>query len=98
DNNALFTVQPTINSAGVLSFTPAPNAFGSATISVYAQDNGGTANGGVDTSATVMFTITVNGVNDPPSAGNDSWETFGNTELRVDLAVGSTPHVADTTT
>ncbi|HEX7832760.1 MAG TPA: Ig-like domain-containing protein, partial [Thermoanaerobaculia bacterium] len=98
NNNGLFSVQPSISSTGVLTFTPAPNAFGSATISLYAQDNGGTANGGVDTSATVMFTITVNGINDPPSAGNDSWETFGNTELRVDLAAGSTPNVADTTT
>ncbi|HEX2836409.1 MAG TPA: Ig-like domain-containing protein [Thermoanaerobaculia bacterium] len=97
NNNALFSVQPTISSTGVLSFTPAPNAFGSATVSVYAQDNGGTANGGVDTSATITFTITVNGINDPPAAGNDSWETFGNTELRVDLAAGATPHVADTT-
>ncbi|MGN6184628.1 MAG: tandem-95 repeat protein [Thermoanaerobaculia bacterium] len=97
DNNALFSAQPSINAAGVLTFTPAPNAFGTATVSVYAQDNGGTANGGVDTSATVTFTITINGVNDPPSAGNDSWETFGNTELRVDLGAGATPNVSDTT-
>jgi len=97
DNNALFSVQPSIDAAGVLTFTPAPNAFGTATVSVYAQDNGGIANGGVDTSPTVTFTITVNGINDPPVAGNDSWETEGNTELRVDLGAGLTPHVADTT-
>lgn len=97
NNNALFSAQPSISAAGVLTFTPAPNAFGSATVSVFAQDNGGTANGGVDTSATLTFTITINGVNDPPTAGADSWETFGNTELRVDLAAGATPHVADTT-
>ena len=97
NNNALFSVQPSISSTGVLTFTPAPNAFGSATVSVYAQDNGGTANGGVDTSATVTFTITVNSVNDPPVAGNDSWETEGNTELRVDTGSSATPHVADTT-
>ena len=97
-NNGLFAVQPSISSTGVLSFTPALNAFGSATVTVSLSDNGGTANGGVDTSAPVTFTITVNGVNDPPSAGNDSWQTFGNTELRVDLGAGSTPNVADTTT
>lgn len=97
-NNALFSAQPSISASGVLTFTPAPNAFGSATVSVYAQDNGGTANGGIDTSATVTFTITINGVNDPPAAGNDAWETFGNTELRVDLAAGTTPSVNDTTT
>ena len=31
------------------------------------HDNGGTANGGVDTSATQTFTITVTAVNDAPS-------------------------------
>jgi hypothetical protein len=97
DNNALFSVQPSISSTGVLSFTPAPNAFGTATVSVYLMDNGGTANGGDDTSATVTFQITVNAVNDPPTAVADSWETEGNTELRVDLLPGITPHVADTT-
>ena len=97
DNNALFSVQPSIDAAGVLTFTPAANAFGTATVSVYAQDNGGTANGGDDTSATVTFTITVVSVNDPPVANNDAWETEGNTELRVDLGPGLTAHVADTT-
>ena len=98
DNNALFSVQPSIDAAGVLTFTPAPNAFGTATVSVYAQDNGGTANGGVDTSATVNFVITVNGINDPPTAGNDFWETEGNTELRVDNIPSILPYVGDTTT
>jgi hypothetical protein len=97
DNNGLFSVQPSISSMGVLSFTPALNAFGSATVTVYLMDNGGIANGGDDTSPSVTFTITVNSVNDPPVAGNDSWETEGNTELRVDLGAGSFPHVADTT-
>jgi Big-like domain-containing protein/cadherin-like protein len=97
NNNALFTAQPAISPAGILTFTPAPNAFGSATVSVTLQDNGGTANGGVDTSPTVTFTITVNPVNDAPSAGTDTWETLGNTELRVDLAGGTTPKISDTT-
>jgi len=59
NNNALFSVQPAISSGGTLTFTPAPNAFGTATVTVFAQDNGGTANGGNDTSATQEFTITV---------------------------------------
>ena len=46
DNNALFSVQPAIASNGTLTFTPAPNAFGSATVTVSLSDNGGTANGG----------------------------------------------------
>ena len=96
-NAALFSAQPSISPAGVLTFTPALNAFGTATVSVYLQDNGGTANGGVDTSATVSFTIVVTGVNDPPSATNDAWETEGNTELRVDHGANTTPYVGDTT-
>jgi len=66
-NNALFSVQPGIGLDGSLTFTPAPNAFGSAVVSVIAQDNGGTANGGQNTSAAATFTITVTGVNDAPS-------------------------------
>src|SRR5204863_451982 len=61
-NNALFSVQPFVASNGTLTFTPAPNANGSATITVFAQDNGGIANGGNDTSASQTRTITVNTV------------------------------------
>ncbi len=66
DNNALFSVQPTVNLAGRLSYTPAANAYGSATVTVELQDNGGTANGGSD-ATTKTFTITVTPVNDAPS-------------------------------
>jgi Bacterial Ig domain len=97
DNHALFSVQPSISPAGVLTFTSAPNAYGSATVTVTLQDNGGTANGGIDTSATVTFTITINAVNDAPTAVNDTFATFGNTELRVDLAAAATPTVVRTT-
>ena len=90
DNNALFSAQPSISPAGILSFTPAPNAFGTANLTVTLSD-------GIDSTAPVSFVITVSGVNDPPSAGNDSWETEGNTELRVDLGAGLTPNVTDTT-
>ena len=67
NNNALFTAQPAVSSAGALTFTPAANANGSATVTIYAQDNGGPSNGGVDVSAATTFTITVHPVNDPPS-------------------------------
>src|SRR5205823_2364838 len=59
--------QPTVSAAGTLSYTPAANANGSATVTVQIHDDGGTANGGVDTSATQTFTITVRAVNDVPS-------------------------------
>jgi hypothetical protein len=67
-NPGLFSVGPAINSFGTLSFTPTANANGSANITVYLQDSGGTANGGLNVSSpSVTFTITVNAVNDPPS-------------------------------
>jgi VCBS repeat-containing protein len=45
---------------GTLTYTPASNVSGAATISVQVQDNGGTANGGDDTSQASSFTISVN--------------------------------------
>jgi hypothetical protein len=67
DNNALFSAQPAVDAAGTLTFTPAADAFGSATVTVRVHDDGGTANGGVDTSGAQTFTITVTAVNDPPT-------------------------------
>ncbi len=67
DNNALFTSQPSLNAEGTLTYTPAADAFGTALVSVSLADNGGTANGGVDTSTIQTFTITVEPVNDQPS-------------------------------
>ncbi|NBV25016.1 MAG: hypothetical protein EBS05_24245 [Proteobacteria bacterium] len=65
-NGALFSVAPVISTSGSLTFTPAANANGSALVTFAAQDNGGTANGGVD-KATNSFVITVTGVNDAPT-------------------------------
>jgi VCBS repeat-containing protein len=68
DNAALFTVAPTVNPAtGDLTFTAAPNANGTANVTVTLRDNGGTANGGLDTSTPYVFTIVVNPVNDAPT-------------------------------
>ncbi|MGZ5433727.1 MAG: tandem-95 repeat protein, partial [Thermoanaerobaculia bacterium] len=51
DSPALFTVAPAIAPDGTLTFTPAPGQDGIATVTVQIHDDGGTANGGVDTSA-----------------------------------------------
>jgi hypothetical protein len=63
NNNALFSVQPAISPAGTLTYTPASNKSGVATVTVRIHDNGGTDNGhgggGVDTSAPKTFTISV---------------------------------------
>ncbi|MFM2091803.1 MAG: hypothetical protein RLZZ127_2292, partial [Planctomycetota bacterium] len=66
-NAALFAVQPAISPTGTLTYTPAANAWGTSTVLVTATDSGGTASGGVNTSATHSFIITVNGINDAPS-------------------------------
>jgi len=66
-NTALFSTQPAIAADGTLTFAPAPDANGSATITVRIQDAGGTADGGVDTSAAQTFAINVTAINDAPS-------------------------------
>jgi hypothetical protein len=59
DNNNLFLVQPAMSANGTLTYTPAPGAIGTATVTVKAHDDGGTLNGGVDTSAAQTFKINV---------------------------------------
>jgi hypothetical protein len=72
-NSALFSSQPAVASDGTLTYTPAPNANGTATITVTAHDDGGTADGGIDTSGSATLQITVLAVNDAPgfTAGPD---------------------------
>ncbi len=67
DNPSLFSTQPAVAPNGALTFAPAPNANGDATITVTLHDSGGTANGGQEASAPVNFIITVTPVNDAPS-------------------------------
>src|SRR5438477_11193947 len=66
DHPELFTSQPSVAVDGTLSYTPAPNANGSATVTVSLHDDGGTANGGSDTSVAQTFHIVVAAVNDAP--------------------------------
>ena len=67
-NPALFAIAPAVASNGTLTYTLAANANGSADFSVRVQDDGGTADNGVDTSDSQIFTVTVQAVNDPPQA------------------------------
>jgi len=69
-SNTLLIPDPSINyvspdTSGSLSYTPVPDANGTALIAVTIRDDGGTANGGVD-STQVTFTVEVTPVNDPP--------------------------------
>lgn len=61
-----FSGQPNITKDGTLVFTPAPDAFGSAQVTVRAVDSGGTKSGGVDTSPPVSFTLRIDPVEDAP--------------------------------
>jgi hypothetical protein len=71
DNNALFTVQPTISPTGTLSYQTAAATNGAATVTVVLMDDGGTANGGIDRSNPVTFHITVALMSPPPGASAD---------------------------
>ena len=66
DNPALFSAQPAVSASGTLTFTPAHDANGVATVTVRAHDDGGTLGGGIDTSVPQTFTIAILPVNDPP--------------------------------
>ncbi|NKI33856.1 cadherin-like domain-containing protein [Wenzhouxiangella sp. XN79A] len=58
-NPGLFAVAPSVDPTGTLAFTPVADTTGMATIEVVAMDDGGVANGGVDLSDPVSFTIDV---------------------------------------
>jgi hypothetical protein len=61
-------VQPALSPGGTLSFTPAPGSFGQSQVTAILSNSGGTANGGQDTAAPVVFTITVSQVIQAPAA------------------------------
>ncbi|MCZ6633391.1 MAG: tandem-95 repeat protein [bacterium] len=54
------------NTTGTLTYTPVANESGTATITVTVTDDGGTANGGVNT-VSQTFSVTVTTVNDIPT-------------------------------
>ncbi|TVS19742.1 MAG: tandem-95 repeat protein [Planctomycetaceae bacterium] len=66
-NANLFSQLPAVANNGTLTFTSADDAFGVSTFRVQVQDDGGTADGGIDTSDWQEFTIIVHPVNDPPT-------------------------------
>ncbi len=95
-NPELFVVQPAVSASGDLSFTTASRAIGVATITVVAIDNGGTANGGDDSSASMDSEVDVSCTVVPPAdyfsgpylmqqlSGLDPFyaaETFGDTQV-----------------
>jgi acid phosphatase type 7 len=88
DKNYLFSVPPAIDpGSGVLTYAPAPNLRGTATVTAQLHDNGGTDNGGQNTSAVQTFQITIGSPTDVDGNGlPDDWEeAYGlNLHGRVD--------------
>jgi large repetitive protein len=89
DNAALFATQPAIDaSSGDLTYAPSSSASGTTLVHVTLQDSGGTANGGVDTSAERTFTITVTRANHAPTAADQSVSTAEDTAKTITLTGG----------
>ncbi len=83
DRPNLFSVQPTINSSGRLSFTPNANAFGTAVLTVRAVDRGPAGVLDQPSSGPVQLTITITPVNDVPVAVTDSLNANENAVLNL---------------
>ncbi len=94
DNNALFAVQPAIAADGTLTYTPAADAYGTATVTVRLYDDGGTRNGGVNASPEQSFTITVSPVNDTPLLTPSAFSVLKDRELTF-VAADFTSHFSD---
>jgi hypothetical protein len=93
-NPGIFAAGPAVSPAGVLTFTPTqvPSGTSTATITIVLHDNGGTANGGVDTSAAQSFVISITHANNPPALvanPRETFDTIGNTLLEVSGTPGA---------
>jgi hypothetical protein len=79
DNASIFQVPPAIDSSGTLTYTPSAFASGIALVTVSGRDDGGTVEGGRDTSSPQPFQISItsfleevgsySGLIQPPLAG-----------------------------
>ncbi len=85
-DNTLFAVQPSIDAEGTLTFQPAQGAFGMTTVTVFAYDDGGTDDGGQDSSEPIDFLITLHPVNDAPVFEIQSGSIVGTNAGEVTLA------------
>jgi len=74
-NPGAFTAGPALSSTGALTYTPSSSGGGTATITINLKDSGGTANGGVDTSSSQTFNITVVPVGGLISFSSDTYNT-----------------------
>lgn len=91
-NPSLFAAGPLVDPAGVLTYTPAANANGVATITITLTDNGAPP----ATSAPQSFTITVNAVNDAPKNTVPAAQTTNeDTPLTFSVGAGNPIQIDD---
>ncbi|MSU85323.1 MAG: tandem-95 repeat protein [Pedosphaera sp.] len=97
---SLFAEAPTISEDGTLSFVPAAEKNGTATLTVFVKDDGGVANGGVDTavanSGSGSFTVVIRPVDDAPTATPQAVAVTEETARAITLA-GTDPEGASLT-
>ncbi|GEM_PF-1179315 len=89
--------------AGTLTYTPAPGFQGQDRFTFRIQDDGGTDNGGVDTSDLITFTVQVGAVPTTPSAPTltdetdtgrkDGYTSHRRPKLRIEAEAGKTVDV-----
>ena len=97
-NPGLFSAGPAISSDGTLTYTPAADKNGSVNITINLKDDGGTANGGANTSASQVFTIVITAVNDPPvftKGANQTVNEDGGAQTVTNWATGMSAGPAD---
>ncbi|HEY3405732.1 MAG TPA: tandem-95 repeat protein, partial [Ohtaekwangia sp.] len=73
-----------VNTAGIVTFTPVANFNGTATVNYTVNDNSGA------TSNQVAISVTVNATNDPPSAVNDAVTTNEDTPVTFNVVSNDT--------
>ncbi|MCF6318762.1 MAG: Ig-like domain-containing protein, partial [Proteobacteria bacterium] len=66
-NPSLFNTQPQLDATGQLTFSTFSNTTGTTTLNINLLDDGGTINGGIDTSDNYDLNITITPINDPPA-------------------------------
>jgi hypothetical protein len=85
NTHQLFEQEPVLSKAGALSFKPAKDAFGTASIAVCLQDDGGTENSGNDQTSIQTFNISITSVPDTPIAKDKHVIAYENKPLTITL-------------
>ena len=91
-NPGLFSAPPAISASGTLTYFPAADANGTSFLTFSLLDNGGTTGGGIDTSISHTFKITVNAVADIVA---DSLTTTEDTAVTANVITGTNGASAD---